>query len=344
MNRIWKRMVNFLLHNTLLQHALALVLLVLWFWALTNVEEGVPFQEELVMSVSILIPAVLASFACNRYLLSWIKQKKYLRVLGGYILILALTTLVYHFIESGIFGLYCHMLGCVMQELVSTYGDRIALLLTVTILGMALRISRDTLLQENRNKELELTLLKSQLNPGFLLTTLEKFSHLARGKQDELPGLMLKLSDLLRYNLYETSDAWVSLEREYQSLQNFLALRQVASDFEVQLERAGDFTSSQIVPMTLIGLLEDAFNQWAVAQHKVRALTLQLELVGGVLYFECTWDTALQIPVKTEEGGAGIELSTMTNRLNQLYPHQHSLELDEHTQTMGLVLKLQEEE
>ena len=86
---------------------------------------------------------------------------------------------------------------CVCPDQKSTYGDRIAVLLTVTILGMALRISRDNLLQQSKSLDLELSLLKSQLNPDFLLATLNEFSQLAQQNKDELPDLMLKLSDLL---------------------------------------------------------------------------------------------------------------------------------------------------
>ena len=93
-------------------------------------------------------------------------------------------------------------------------------ILLTLIFGTAIKLAKDSFVRRQQEKEAELKLLKAQLNPHFLFNTLNNLYGLSVIKSDKLPDLMLKLSDLLRYSLYETSTVFVPLVKEITYLEN----------------------------------------------------------------------------------------------------------------------------
>ena len=88
------------------------------------------------------------------------------------------------------------------------------ILLLALLFATALKLARDSFARRQEEKLAELKLLKEQLNPHFLFNTLNNLYGLSVAKSEKLPSLMLKLSDLLRYSLYETKEDLVPLDIE----------------------------------------------------------------------------------------------------------------------------------
>ena len=136
--------------------------------------------------------------------------------------------------------------------------------------GSTIKIARDSFSRRQHEKEAELKLLKAQLNPHFLFNTLNNLYGLSVLKSDKLPGLMLKLSELLRYSLYETKETLVPLEKEIQYLENYISLEKIRLEdtTTIQFTQSGNFVSQEIAPMLFIVFVENAFKHLGISAEE----------------------------------------------------------------------------
>ena len=198
------------------------------------------------------------------------------------------------------------------------------------------RIQRDL---ENQRLTAELAFLKSQINPHFLFNSLNSIYSLAYQHSDNTPGAILKLSEIMRYMLYESNDNKVALEKELQYLQNYIDLQKIRFgdkafiDFKIQ----GKVTDQRIVPLLLIAFIENAFKH-GVANDAASAIKLLINVEDTRLYFYIQ----NKKHNNNRDAAGGIGLSNVKRRLNLLYPGKYNLEirdeLDTYTCELSLVL------
>lgn len=189
----------------------------------------------------------------------------------------------------------------------------------------ALRRSREL---GEENARMELQLLKSQLNPHFLFNVLNTLyvSAYEHGDKPTATGIS-KLSDLLRYFLYETNDQQVAIENEVECLRNYIDLQKMRflDDVAVSMQIEGDYADREVAPFLFVTLLENAY------KHGVRPgqhceIDVSLRLGEQALVFEIENDV-----VASESGNAGgdaaggLGLENLRRRLELLYPHRHRL-------------------
>ena len=198
------------------------------------------------------------------------------------------------------------------------------------------RIQRDL---ENQRLTAELAFLKSQINPHFLFNSLNSIYSLAYQKSENTPGAILKLSEIMRYMLYESNDNKVALEKELQYLQNYIDLQKIRFgkkafiDFKIE----GEVGDQRIVPLLLIAFIENAFKH-GVANDTDTAIKLLIRVEASSLYF------FIQNKKHTDnrDASGGIGLSNVKRRLDLLYPRKYSLEIrdeiDTYTCELSLVL------
>lgn len=198
------------------------------------------------------------------------------------------------------------------------------------------RIQRDL---ENQRLSAELAFLKSQINPHFLFNSLNSIYSLAYQKSENTPGAILKLSEIMRYMLYESNDNKVALEKELQYLQNYIDLQKIRFgkkafiDFKIE----GEVGDQRIVPLLLIAFIENAFKH-GVANDTDTAIKLLIRIEASSLYF------FIQNKKHTDnrDASGGIGLSNVKRRLDLLYPRKYSLEIrdeiDTYTCELSLVL------
>ena len=110
-------------------------------------------------------------------------------------------------------------------------------------------------------QEAELNYLKSQTNPHFLFNTLNNIYSLARDKSDLAPESILRLSKILRFMLYETSGAFISIEQELKIISDYIALESLRYDDSLRIYFSNDVEDMKqaIPPLLLIPLVENAF-------------------------------------------------------------------------------------
>ncbi len=209
--------------------------------------------------------------------------------------------------------------------------------------GSALKISRDSFLRRQEEKEAELKLLKAQLNPHFLFNTLNNLYGLSVVKSDKLPGLMLKLSGLLRYSLYETKEMFVPLTEELKYLENYIALEKIRLEdkTDIQFKVEGDLNSKLIAPMLLIVFIENAFKHLGMLQQEKSVVLIDLKINSDNLTFKCVNTNEESKNENLEKGKSGIGLQNAKKRLQLLYPNKHHLNIKNEKDFFTVELKLQ---
>ncbi|MFT4061579.1 MAG: histidine kinase [Edaphocola sp.] len=206
------------------------------------------------------------------------------------------------------------------------------------------RVMRDksrneVLLQQRQEASLnaELSFLRSQISPHFLFNILNNVAALARMKSDQLEPTVIKLSQLLRYMLYDANEAKVPLTTELAYLSSYIDLqrqrfgRKVA--IGVSLPQLNMEQDPMIEPMLLIPFVENAFKH-GVGLISNPEIDIQLNYDNGVLTFNVKNKYNLdEEEVKDEASGIGF--NNVVRRLNLLYEHKHELEIARRQDSKG---------
>ena len=205
------------------------------------------------------------------------------------------------------------------------------LILALTF-GSAVKISRDSFLRRQEEKNAELKLLKAQLNPHFLFNTLNNLYGLSVVKSDRLPELMLKLSDLLRYSLYDTREVYTPLEKEIQYLENYISLEKIRLEdqTDITFKKSGNLSNKRIAPMLLIVFVENAFKHLGVSPDTQSQVDVSMTIDSDFLTFHCMNTIDHDFTEKSlEKGKSGIGLRNARKRLSMLYPNKHTLQVEQ---------------
>lgn len=191
-------------------------------------------------------------------------------------------------------------------------------------------------------QESELQFLKTQINPHFLFNNLNNLYAYALEKSDKTPEIILELSGVLRYLLYECQEKYVPLSKEIEQLHNFINLS------KLQLEDRGTIDVSVnnqakkelcIAPFLLSVFIENAFKHSGSSQSKNIKIKVDLSIMeDGNLYFYC--ENTFSKNTNTERLSKGIGLENVKKRLQLIYPGEHTLLIQEIDQFFQVTLNL----
>lgn len=181
------------------------------------------------------------------------------------------------------------------------------------------------------NTETELKYLKSQINPHFLFNSLNSIYSLTLQKSDLAPDLILKLSDILRYILYEGSEKKVSLSQEIKYLKSYLELEKVrhGSRMNLEIDIKGDTDNKEIAPMLLIPFVENSFKHGLGKNMDKGYVRVSLDASTQEIDFSIANSKSPDGSEITQQKGyqGGIGLQNVRKRLDLLYPKKHLLEV-----------------
>lgn len=179
--------------------------------------------------------------------------------------------------------------------------------------------------QEKEQAQNELMRLKGQLNPHFLFNTLNNISSLSAFDPDATQESISRLSDMLRYVLYESSAEKVPLQKDIEFMQNYMNLMQIRYEDTLKLEVSMQVSNPdvQVPPMLFISLLENAYKYGATSLHPC-TLTVQLhDEADGSLHF-CMENTLLTPQEMASKKRGGLGLENLKKRLDLMYPEKHT--------------------
>lgn len=140
---------------------------------------------------------------------------------------------------------------------------------------------------EKSQLETELLFLKSQISPHFLFNTLNNIYSLAVEKSNKTPRIVTKLSELMRYMLYETKNRRQSLESEIICIQNYLDLERIRNDdrLEINMSISGDIHDKEIAPIILLTFIENAFKHGVNKNTGKVVIDIDFKIKGDFLHF-----------------------------------------------------------
>lgn len=189
-----------------------------------------------------------------------------------------------------------------------------------------------------KQTESELKLLKSQVNPHFLFNTLNNVYSTNLEDHDKANEMILELSDLLRYQLESYKSTFTPLEKEIDSIENYIDLEKIrVRDCKVTVEKKGDFSESEIVPLLLLPFVENAFKYGTGIESG--AIELIFELDQKKQFSFSVKNKIVQAKGKLHSGGIG--LTNVKKRLELMYPNTHQLEIENTGSHFLVDLKIQ---
>ncbi|MBO9731491.1 MAG: histidine kinase [Chitinophaga sp.] len=208
--------------------------------------------------------------------------------------------------------------------------------LGLIILGIFLTFTRATIVQRinaaetaQRQKESELSLLLSQLRPHFLFNTLNNLYGLSLSEHEKLPDLLLKLSNLLRYSLYETSQPYVLLRDELNYIMCYIEFEQIRLGKKMRITEnisRVDAEQLRIPPMILITFVENAVKHSKKTIHNDIVINISANITDAYLHFSISNSIGNDLFPNERSASSGIGLSATIKRLDGLFGKDYQLE------------------
>ena len=304
---------------------------------------------------SLLLPITLLTTYLTIYILipNYLLTKKYLKLLlyGFYVLALSV-----YLIVLAIYGSFIFITNLDISK-VPPMGRNFIFILILVYLVVGL-ISFLTMLNHNFNvqsqfkalenkiletnlqiKEQELNYLKKQIHPHFLFNTLNTIYGFSLKKSEYTPEIILKLSNLLDYILYQVQKPKVAISEEVAHINEYIDLEKIRFqdrlkvNFEYQIANE----NLQIPPMLFLPFIENAFKHGNIINDYL-SINIQLQFTNDGLLFNCS-NSFID---KSESTPTGIGLENIKKRLQLLYPETHSLNIliDEAQFKIQLEIKL----
>lgn len=217
----------------------------------------------------------------------------------------------------------------------SNYFTSFIFILFFSLLGGAFRSFfqwvRENSLREKQEKEhlkSEMALLRLQINPHFLFNTLHNIDALIIKEPATASLLLIKLSEMLRYMLYESDMNKVLLSKEIEFIENFISLQRQRFRTKdlIDYRKTGDSGLFKISPMLLISFVENAFKHY-VPNAKGGGINIKIEVGKEHLNFSCS--NSYNVNEVNKDKSSGIGLNAVKRRLELIYPNHYTLLIKE---------------
>jgi LytS/YehU family sensor histidine kinase len=221
----------------------------------------------------------------------------------------------------------------------------------VTLLSTVLKVIMDWWRYQNEKQQLvtrtvqsELRFLKSQINPHFLFNTLNNLYALTLKKSDQAPEIVLKLSEIMRYMLYECNERRVLLSKEIQYIQNYLDLERLRQpkSAEISFITEGRVSEQMVAPLLFVPFVENSFKHGL--NHNLAGggfVRLRIRVQDNDLeFFIENSKTVAAVPRQEHPMSGGIGLANVRQRLDMLYPEHYELNTEDAPDRYAVTLHL----
>ena len=214
-----------------------------------------------------------------------------------------------------------------------TVGRNIMPFLHVGGIALSIKLLKYWYLQRKRTIEAEqqrtvaeLKLLKAQLHPHFLFNTLNNLYSHTLESSPRSPEIVMKLSGLLRFMIYDSNTPKISLVKEIELLQDYISLEKLryGDRLDLSMTITGDVERYQIAPLLLLPFLENAFKHGISKQINACWISFHLSMAGSTMCFKLV-NSIDPDGEKNRVGGLGLQ--NVRQRLELLYKHSYRLEI-----------------
>ncbi len=232
--------------------------------------------------------------------------------------------------------------GAAVMIYKSSLGHSILSLLYAVVLRLSVDWFNRYSIQKQLEKEntiAELALLRSQINPHFLFNTLNNINSFSQQDPVKTSFAIIKLSEIMRYMLYDAANESVPLEKEIDHINNIIALQKLRfkeKDF-VRFEIEGDTGNIIIPPMLFLPFIENAFKHGS-SNHK-DAIVIKLVIKGDEMNFICK--NRIKELTRTEiKQHSGIGIKNIKRRLELSYRDNYELHIFEKDRSYNVELNI----
>ena len=191
----------------------------------------------------------------------------------------------------------------------------------------------------SKNRETEMALLKAQINPHFLFNTLNNIDVLIEKDAQKASAYLNRLSDIMRFVLYESKSDSVLLIKELEYIEKYIQLQKIRTSNEeyVNFIVVGEPSGITIAPMIFIPYIENAF-KYAVNKKVKEAISIRVTIDENNIHFECVNVIEKTVIIERESGRLGNSL--LKNRLDILYNDRYNLNIENDGKTYRVNLSL----
>ena len=275
----------------------------------------------------------------------FLSKKKVLLFVGSLSLFLALITPIFTLILKWVYIAFDQngLARELNMQLVFLAFTLVAILSTIfQILSEWFRHERDRRELEAQKTQSELRFLKSQINPHFLFNTLNNLYALTLKKSDTAPEIVLKLSDMMRYMLYECNEKQVPLEKEIRYIQNYLDLERIrqGGDVDIVFEIDGEVRDQRVAPLLFIPFIENSFKHGVNRALKNAFVHLNMKISDSGIEMELKNSKPDSLPGGLPHRAGGIGLVNVRHQLQLLYPGKHKLKIEDSPVSYIVQLKI----
>lgn len=218
--------------------------------------------------------------------------------------------------------------------------------ITIGGIAAAIKLMKLWYMKEQRNLQLrkenveaQLQLLKGQVHPHFLFNTLNNIYSHTQGKAPVAASMVTRLSDLLRFVLYEGSHTLVPLSKEIQMVVDYIDLEKIryGNQLDIHIDVSGNQEGLQIAPLLLLPFVENCFKHGTSTMIDQPWVNLSISLKGKHMQMKLMNGKA----GKTAHPSSGIGLNNVKQRLELLYPDKHELVIESDEDVFIVNLKLE---
>jgi len=192
---------------------------------------------------------------------------------------------------------------------------------------------------ENEKLTAELNFLKAQINPHFLFNTLNNLYYLAYSQSPNTTEVIAKLSQMMRYMIYDSNHPSVPLSKEIEYMQNYISLEKLRlnSQVPIRFDIEGDIHQVTIVPLIFITFLENAFKH-GISNAMGAWVNISIKINGKECIYSVENSKVENVNAKSEKSGIGLQ--NVHRRLELSYPGRYELKTEEGSNRYFVQLKI----
>ena len=304
-------------------------------WYLGGVDPELEVKVYFFLTVFLYIPGI---FYLNTFYLipAFLQQRQWVR----YVVLLLSVTVILAMFDAVVAYFFRGGFGTGMAGFVAVLAEKLpnglAGLVFVSVVSFAYRFTVDWIVHldmietlEAEQNAMELAVLKSQVDPHFLFNTLNSLYALALDeKSDKTADGIAKLGTLMRYNLHDAQADTISLLKEVDYLEKYIALQQLRAGVNNTIDVALNVPDTEneqyrVSPMLLVPFVENAF-KYGISPVMPAHIVIKLGVEAG----ELTLFVQNTIVPQSSIARSGVGLVNVRERLELLYPNKHALTAD----------------
>lgn len=324
--------------------------IVLWFNFQSTTEKYLAMTQAAIIAG---FSFILTHFLTNKFLPKALLEKKMKRFLVQAVLVIFMLSLVFSFI-------FTYLEFAPKEQLPKNFRDQLPILwqgfymslpASFLINGAACgikfykehgRIERDHILLQQAHLENQLKLLQDQINPHVVFNILNHIHILMKTDTQLADFLLMKFSDILRYQLYHCNQPIVPLDKEIEYLQNLVEVEKLRWGNELDVKAIWEIDNRKafIAPLLLVPFIENAFKYVCRLPGHKGYVKISCREKDSQLYFYVENSYSDRATYKKKDGTGGIGLQNVKKRLKLQYPDCHDLDIETGDQIFKITLTL----